>query len=294
MSEPQSTPESQSNAASTEAGNEAPAEFKAEAAAAPDGRDESGGKPSTSPANIVLYAPHAQTGPNAAAGRARTTRPTSSWATRRASRMVAVAAIAAATGAISGTLATIGLTHILQHGGARAASAAEETSQLRQTVAQFDGALGALKANIDKTSQANAAQLAKATARLDKLDRGQDDTAAKLAKIADAQDKLRMAAAPAPAAQPQPAVAQDVTGSVQASPPALPPKTEARVAPKPPVVEGWVLNRVSRGGAIVASRSGLYEVYPGDPLPGLGPVEAVRYQDGRWVVVTPKGLIIRR
>ena len=34
----------------------------------------------------------------------------------------------------------------------------------------------------------------------------------------------------------------------------------------------------------------LYEVYAGDPVPGLGRVDAIRRQDGRWVVVTSRGL----
>jgi hypothetical protein len=38
----------------------------------------------------------------------------------------------------------------------------------------------------------------------------------------------------------------------------------------------------------------MYEVYPGDPVPGLGKVDAIRKQDGRWVVVTSKGLIVAR
>ena len=32
----------------------------------------------------------------------------------------------------------------------------------------------------------------------------------------------------------------------------------------------------------------------GDVVPGLGRIEAFRKQDGRWVVVTPKGLIVAR
>ena len=62
-----------------------------------------------------------------------------------------------------------------------------------------------------------------------------------------------------------------------------------------PIVDGWVLTSVGRrGNAIVASRNGFYEVYPGDPLPGVGRVQDIRYQDGRWVVITPKGLIVRK
>jgi hypothetical protein len=38
----------------------------------------------------------------------------------------------------------------------------------------------------------------------------------------------------------------------------------------------------------------VYEVYAGDAVPGLGRVDAIRKQDGRWVVVTSKGLIVAR
>jgi hypothetical protein len=38
----------------------------------------------------------------------------------------------------------------------------------------------------------------------------------------------------------------------------------------------------------------MLEVYAGDPIPGLGRVDAIRKQDGRWVVVTSKGLIVAR
>ena len=46
--------------------------------------------------------------------------------------------------------------------------------------------------------------------------------------------------------------------------------------------------------ALIESRRGVYEVYAGDPVPGLGRVDAIRKQDGRWVVVTSKGLIVSR
>ena len=70
-------------------------------------------------------------------------------------------------------------------------------------------------------------------------------------------------------------------------------------APKPevarlPNVEGWVLRDVAYGGALIESRRGVYEVYAGDAVPGLGRVDAIRKQDGRWVVVTSKGLIAAR
>jgi hypothetical protein len=69
--------------------------------------------------------------------------------------------------------------------------------------------------------------------------------------------------------------------------------------PKPevarlPIVEGWVLRDVANGGALIEGRRGIFEVYAGDPVPGLGRIDAIRRQDGRWVVVTSRGLIVAR
>ena len=61
-----------------------------------------------------------------------------------------------------------------------------------------------------------------------------------------------------------------------------------------PTVDGWALREVANGGAMIESRRGLFEVYAGDSLPGLGRIDAIRRQDGRWVVVTSKGLIVAR
>ena len=48
------------------------------------------------------------------------------------------------------------------------------------------------------------------------------------------------------------------------------------------------------GGALIESRRGVFEIYAGDSIPGVGRVDAIRKQDGRWVVVTSKGLIVSR
>jgi hypothetical protein len=130
--------------------------------------------------------------------------------------------------------------------------------------------------------------------RLDKVEKAQAEPAAKLARLSEAVDKLRVASAAAPAAvATAPATAKEVTGSVSppATAPATPPKAEvARL----PTVEGWVLRDVANGVALIEGRRGIYEVYAGDPVPGLGRVDAIRRQDGRWVVVTSKGLIVAR
>ena len=55
-----------------------------------------------------------------------------------------------------------------------------------------------------------------------------------------------------------------------------------------------MLRDVTHGAALIEGRRGMYEVYAGDPIPGLGRVDAIRRQDGHWVVVTAKGLIVAR
>jgi hypothetical protein len=57
-------------------------------------------------------------------------------------------------------------------------------------------------------------------------------------------------------------------------------------------VEGWVLREVYNGSALVEGRNrGIYEVMPGNTIPGAGRVEAIERRGGRWVVVTDKGII---
>ncbi|WP_236843279.1 hypothetical protein [Bradyrhizobium icense] len=118
----------------------------------------------------------------------------------------------------------------------------------------------------------------------------------KLAKLSETVDKLRVAQASATTAAAAPLAAKDVTGSMPqqaAAAPAPLPSPKPELA-RPPTVEGWILRDVANGIALIESRGGMYEVYAGDPVPGLGRVDAIRKQDGRWVVVTSKGLIIAR
>jgi hypothetical protein len=213
---------------------------------------------------------------------------------RRLAALAAVIALAALTGALGGALATAGLSH---SSGAEAASAG--SSALETSIARIDADILALKTSVEHTQKMSMSQFNKTSDRLDKVEKAQAEPAAKLAKLSEAVDKLRAAPQVAPAPQPAPvaaapAAAKEVTGSIApaaVATPAAPPKVEvARL----PTVEGWVLRDVARGGALIEGRQGIYEVYAGDAIPGLGRIDAVRRQDGRWVVVTSKGLIVAR
>jgi hypothetical protein len=227
--------------------------------------------------------------------------------------MVAVVALAVIAGAIGGALATAGLTHV-----ADAATTTSGSGALESAIARIDADIVALKAGLEQTSKLGMSQFNKTSDRLDKVEKAQGEPATKLAKLGEAVDKLRASQSAAPAATaaaaapaavaaaapaPVPSAApKEVTGTVTtpqgaaalptpAASPAAPPKTEvARL----PTVEGWRLRDVGHGGALIEGRYGLYEVYTGDPVPGLGRVDAIRKQDGRWVVVTTRGLVVSR
>jgi len=215
---------------------------------------------------------------------------------RRIGAMAAVVALAAVAGALGGALATAGVGKLM---AGDSVSASAKDSVLEASVARIDADIVALKASLEHTAKAGATQFNKASDRLDKVEKAQAEPAAKLAKLGEAVDKLRTAQASAPTAAAAPAPAKDITGSIPQQAAAAAAPTPAAASPKPevarlPTVEGWILRDVARGGALIESRRGMYEVYAGDPVPGLGRVDAIRKQDGRWVVVTSKGLIVAR
>jgi hypothetical protein len=206
---------------------------------------------------------------------------------RRLSALAAVVALAAVAGALGGALVTAGFSHFV---GGEVASA--DRAALEASVARIDADIVALKAGVEHTSKLAVSQYNKTSDRLDKVEKAQAEPAAKLAKLSETVDRLR-APPPAVPVAAAPAAARDVTGSISppATAPAAPPKVEvARL----PTVEGWVLRDVAHGGALIEGRQGIFEVYAGDPVPGLGRVDAIRRQDGRWVVVTSKGLVVAR
>jgi hypothetical protein len=206
---------------------------------------------------------------------------------RRIAALAAVVALAILAGALGGALATVALTHVAGDDAATPGNHALEAS-----VARIDAEILALKAGVEHTSRLGMSQFNKTSDRLDKLEKAQTEPAAKIAKLSEAVEKLRAAPVTAPAPVAAAAGTKDVTGSI--SPPAAPAAAPKVEVARLPTVEGWVLRDVARGGALIEGRQGIYEVYAGDPVPGLGRVDAIRRQDGRWVVVTSKGLIVAR
>lgn len=199
-----------------------------------------------------------------------------SGAPSRATRYAVLAAsiaIAAALGSVVGALAGAALM--------RPAPEAESVptmnaTVLNKTLAQLSADVASLKSALDTSSKATSTQLSKISERVERAEKAQADAAQKTARLLETPKTTAQVPAQIPAQG-----SSDVTGSIVE-------KQQVR----PVIVDGWVIRDIFDGRAMVESRYGIFEVAPGAPLPGLGKVESVRRQDGRWVVVTPKGLIV--
>jgi hypothetical protein len=203
--------------------------------------------------------------------------------------LAASMAIAAALGAMGGALGASGLMQLGPAPTQEAAPAAavdrsDETRAIRSALAQLRTDLGALKSSLEagtkhtngQLASANT-QIAKMSERFDRIERAQAEPAAKIGKAIEVLERLEKRSD----------ANKETTGSV----PAL--QQQAAVAPaQQRSVNGWSVREVYRGIAVLKGpRFGLIEVEAGDMVPGIGRVEAVRRQDGRWIVVTSKGVI---
>jgi hypothetical protein len=238
---------------------------------------------------------------------------------RRFATLAAVVALAMAAGAFGGATVTAALVH----GGGEALAANDAQGALEGSLSRIDADLRALKAGLENTARLGMSQFNKTGDRLDRLERAQAEPAAKLVRLSEAVDKLHALPVPPPAvAAVAPAGSSAVKEATGSTGPAPAPqqiaatsksdgksdgKTDTKTDTKPeakadtkaelgrlPTLDDWVLRNVAYGGALINGRRGVYEVYAGDYIPGLGRIDAIRRQDGRWVVVTSRGLIVAR
>ena len=193
----------------------------------------------------------------------------------RFTMLAACLALAAAFGGMVGALAAYGLarpppTRVIAAGKL----GTEEIQALKENVVQARVELAALKVSIDAANRTATTQYGKIAERIERMERNAGEPAAKINKAVDNLERLSRAEGAASF--------RDLTGSVAPPPPA---------AGKSGGLEGWVLRDVHRGTAFIEGRAGMVEVEQGDLVPGLGRIDAIRKQDGRWVVVTSKGII---
>jgi hypothetical protein len=203
-------------------------------------------------------------------------------AATRSSRFVILAAsvaIAAAVGSITGSLTSSGISGLMAASTEPSADTVEANSILKALKSEL-AELNAVKASLDSSSRYANTQFAALSDRLARVEHAQTDPA-QLAHIADTVDRLNKLNTATP----------ETTGSIAALAPGAPAApTQAKATDR--LLEDWVLEDVHGDRALVASRyGGEFLVTPGSVLPGLGQVDAVKRQDGQWVVVTAHGLI---
>jgi hypothetical protein len=217
--------------------------------------------------------------------------------------LAACIAIAASFGAVAGSLSVAKLGPMFAppppatvvQAPVKDEALAAEVKALRDTITQLRTATRTLGENFaalkSSTTTANASQnqqIAKLSESMERVEKAEQRRAAAPTTTTAAVAASRQAAA------------SDVTGSIAAKPqstlapgPGATPEAQA-AALRPSVVQGWVLRRVYDGAALIEGRDGIIEVEPGDVAPGLGRIEAIKRQDGRWTVVTARGIVVGR
>jgi hypothetical protein len=186
-------------------------------------------------------------------------------ATPNANRFMMLAAsvaFAAAFGSFVGSVSGSGLAHFLFLGGpvsqATPDGAATASAQAQTKIELAE--LNAIKIGLDNAVRNNASQFMKISERLDHLDQrsGANETTGSITTAAASETSKADAA-----------------------------KTSDRV------LQDWVVHDVQNGRALVESRhGGIFDVGAGSVLPGLGRVDAIKRQDGQWVVSTARGSIV--
>jgi hypothetical protein len=197
------------------------------------------------------------------------------WQIPHFPRLAAAIALAIAGGAVAGSLGTLWITRADQN---EQALARNETNQLKSAIERLNSDLTAVRSSVESSGRGVSTQVARLTERMDKVERAQTEPATKIAKINETLERLDRRTRDLPDL---PAVPERISAPVP-----------IKEIPRVSVVPGWVVRSVYDGMALIQGRIGLIEVEVGDPLPGGGRVEAIRRQDGRWVVVTSKGLIL--
>lgn len=156
----------------------------------------------------------------------------------------------------------------------------ETVAQLRRQVAGISEHLDGLRSAVDLSSRANSDRFGRFAENLDRIERANSSATARIEKIAEVQAQAASQSMPRLASIP-PTV--EVTGSV-----APPDKAKA---PRR-VVKGWSVRQGYEGIAILQGPPGVVEVLLGQEVPGLGRIEEMKIENGRWVVLSSAGAIV--
>ena len=215
----------------------------------------------------IAAAPESETGPPVAPASTTVSRFVLRPRHKRYALLAASVTLAAALGAVAGAVTGGGLGAPQPR---TVVAGLEEQKAMRQTLSQLNKEVTTLKSSLEAANKSAHSQIAKISERFDR---------AASAELITGSISAPQTTAPLPAPRPAPKVAAVETQN--------PPSRQQ-------IAQGWTIRDVRDGSVFVQSNGNgdVYLVQLGAPLPGLGPVESVKRLDGRWVVTTPKGIIV--
>jgi hypothetical protein len=182
---------------------------------------------------------------------------------QRHALLAASVAIAAAFGAVAGAASTGGFAKP----AAIDVAAVEENKAMQQSVARLNKEITGLKASLEAANKSASSQIAKISERLNR-----ESTTGSVSP----QQSAPASQTSAPLPPPRPEIAN----------------VETQAPGRLSILTDWSIRETRDGYVYVQGHGDVYQVVPGAPLPGLGPVEQIKRQDGRWLVVTPRGIIV--
>jgi hypothetical protein len=273
-------------------------------------------------APVISVAPSVQEEPMGEAPFAEARGSVGSARSRRFGMLAASIAVAACVGSALGAAGTAGVSKLMSRSAtatpptpyiAKVVESSDGVNALRDAVAQMRGnlkqvsdGLGALRTSVEASGKSPAAaqdkKLTETIARLnegiEKIERAQAEPVARLAKVIETLDRVERRTAQLAAAEatgsvvPQTRPSQAHPQQLGAPPQNLQVPQQARPMPiGPAIVEGWRVRRVTDGVALLEGPDRIIEVEAGEVIRGVGRVDDIKRWDGRWVVVTPRGII---
>lgn len=151
----------------------------------------------------------------------------------------------------------------------------ETVAQLRRNIAELSNDAAANRIALTAANKATSDRFARFAQNLDRVerDRAMPSTRTERAAEENAQVARQTPADPSP----------EITGSIQRPPRSTRTQRE--------VITGWHVRRAYDSVAILEGQSGVIEVALGQDVPELGRIQEIKYENGRWRVLTSKGVI---
>ena len=170
-------------------------------------------------------------------------------------------------------------------------------------VGDLRGTINTVTSSMESNQRQLVTKLQELSERLDRIERNAPGAATaglvsnKLEQLNERLDRIERSAVVG--APPQaPALATSLTparsAAIEASTPIASPALKLQSPNETKKIPNWVVREVINGKAILQGPAGIIGVSTGDLVPGVGRVQSIARQGGRWTVATNKGVISAR